>query len=138
MNAENKMTVAELIKTYMEIKSIRKTSQLSGYSKSGVEYILKQNNILLFPRSRKGVENSAFKALDQLDSDDPRRLVRDVSFMHQIYVIDKLSIPQIAEKLGISNTTVITGLKQCQIKRRSKSEALIIFNQNKSGHLENE
>lgn len=119
-----KMSATEVIKIYRDIKSIRKTAKLSGYSKSGVEYILKQNNILLFPRNRKGIENSSFKALDQFAPLSPRRIVRDFVNMHWFYVDKKLSIPQIAEILDISRSTVITGLKQCQIKLRSKKEAL--------------
>lgn len=114
----------EVIKTYKEFKSIRKVAELTGYSKSGVEFILKIENVELFPRSRNGAENSASKSIQNLDPFDPRRLVRNPNVMRVLYVMERLSIPEIAKQLGVSKSTVITGLKQCHIKRRSKSAAL--------------
>lgn len=119
-----KLSIQEIIKIYHEVKSIRKTATLSGYSKSGVEYLLKKNNIKLFSKNRNGDENSSRKAIENLNINDPRKLVRDPIYMFELYVQNKMSIPEIANKLQISNTTVITGLNQCGIKRRSKKEAL--------------
>lgn len=120
-----KATLEEVIKTYHKVKSIRKTAELTGYSKSGIEYLLKSNNISLFPRNRVGDENSASKAILQLDPTDPRRLVRDKVYMENLYLVKKMSIPEIAKHLSISRTTVITGLTQCKIETRTKSQALI-------------
>ena len=114
----------EIIKIYLEVRSIRKTAELTGYSKSGVQYLLFSNKVTTFPRNRAGFENAAHKAIQNLDPDNPRRLVRDPVYMRNLYIDKKMSIPEIAVHLGLSNTTVITGLKQCNIRLRSKKEAL--------------
>jgi hypothetical protein len=119
-----KSTIDEVIRIYFEVKSIRKTAELTGYSKSGVEYLLKSNNIELFPRNRDGKENSSYKALLSLDPQDPRRLVRDPLYMKSLYMDKQMSIPEISEFIGIDSSTVLIGLKQCNIKRRTKSESL--------------
>jgi hypothetical protein len=120
-----KKTIEEVIKIYFEVKSVRKTAELTGYSKSGVEYLLKSNNIILFPRNRSGAENSSRKAILDLDPNDPRRLVRNPDYMRDLYLDKKMSLPEIGRLLGIDSNTVLTGLKQCNIKRRSKKEALL-------------
>jgi hypothetical protein len=119
-----KRSVEEVIKIYLEVKSIRKTAELTGYSKSGVQFLLNTNGVALFPRSRSGVENSSRKAILELDCNDPRRLVRNPDHMRALYIDKKMSIPEIAFHLKISNTTVMTGLEQCNIKLRSIKEAL--------------
>lgn len=120
-----KLSAEEVIKIYLEIKSIRKTANLTGYSKSGVQYLLKTNNISLFPRNRSGKENSSYKAILQLDENDSRRLVRNFKYMKELYVDRKMSLPEIANLLSVSETTVRTGLLQCNIKLRTKKEALL-------------
>jgi hypothetical protein len=119
-----KSSINEVIETYLKVKSIRKTAELTGYSKSGVEYLLKSNNVVLFSRNRSGSENSIRKAILDLDSSDSRRLVRDPVYMRQLYIEKQMSVPEIAEYLKLSNTTVITGLQQCNIELRTISEAL--------------
>ena len=119
-----KSGIEQVIKTYFEVKSIRKTAELTGYSKSGVEYLLKSNNVVLFPRNRGGAENSVRKAIVDLDVNDPRRLVRNPDYMRELYVNKKMSTPEIAALLKISTTTVFTGLQQCNIKLRTKEQAL--------------
>lgn len=119
-----KKSIEEVIKTYLEVKSIRKTAELTGYSKSGVEYLLKTNNVVLFSRSRSGAENSSRKAILDLDANNPRRLVRDPIYMREMYLDKKMSVPEIAKQLDISRTTVITGLQQCNIKLRTKKESI--------------
>ena len=59
-----KLPIQDIARIYLETKSIRKTAQLTGYSKSGIEYLLKKNNIKLFSNSRSGKENSQFKMID--------------------------------------------------------------------------
>jgi len=120
-----KKSIEEVIKTYLEVKSIRKTAELTGYSKSGVQYLLQSNNVELFPRSRGGAENASRKAIEKLDSSDPRRLVRNPDYMKELYLDKKMSLPEIAALLGLDSGTVLTGLKQCHIKRRTKKEALL-------------
>jgi hypothetical protein len=120
-----KSSIEEIIKIYLEVKSIRKTAKLTGYSKSGVEYLLKQNNVILFPNSRGGAENSSRKAILDLEPNDPRRLVRDPDYMRELYIDKKMSAPEIGILLKISATTVFTGLQQCNIKLRTKKEALL-------------
>ena len=119
-----KSTVEKVIQTYLEVKSIRKTAEQTGYSKSGVEYLLKSNNIILFARNRAGNENSIRKAISELDPADPRRLVRDPIYMSSLYFDKKMSVPEIAVHLKLSRTTVLTGLEQCNIKLRTIEEAL--------------
>lgn len=119
-----KKTIEEVIKIYLEVKSIRKTAKLTGYSKSGVQYLLTTNGVTLFSCSRRGAENSSRKAILQLDPNDSRRLVRNVDYMRTLYLDKKMSVPEIANHLKLSNTTVLTGLKQCNIKLRTIEEAL--------------
>lgn len=119
-----KSTIEEVIRVYLEVKSIRKTAELTGYSKSGVQYLLINNGVELFPKSRSGKENSQSKAISNLSKNDPRRLVRDPEYMRELYITKQMSIPEIASLLGLSNSTVITGLKQCNIKRRTIKQAL--------------
>ncbi len=120
-----KSTIEELIRIYQQVKSIRKTAELTGYSKSGVQFLLHQNDIKTFPRSRKGCENSIRKSFEKLDISDPKRLIRNINYMSNLYIDKKMSIPEISKLLNVSNGTVLTGLKQCGIKRRSKNEALM-------------
>jgi hypothetical protein len=120
-----KATIEKVIQTYLKLKSIRKTAELTGYSKSGVEYLLKSNNVARFPNSRGGSENSSRKAILKLDPNDPRRLVRDPDYMRELYIDKKMSLPEIASLLGLDSCTVLTGLKQCNISRRTKKEALL-------------
>ena len=119
-----KSTIEEVIRVYLKVKSIRKTAELTGYSKSGVEYLLNNNGIELFPKSRSGKENSQSKAIYNLRKDDPRRLVRDPEYMRELYIVKQMSTPEIASLLNLSNATVITGLKQCNIKRRTIKQSL--------------
>lgn len=120
-----KSTIDEVIKIYLEVKSIRKTAELTGYSKSGIHYLLISNNIELFSRNRSGRENSSYKAILLLDPSDPRRLVRDPTYMKSLYVDKKMSIPEIAKLMGLRSSTVLTGLKQCNIRRRTKRDSLL-------------
>jgi 5-methylcytosine-specific restriction endonuclease McrA len=120
-----KSTIEKVIQTYLEIKSIRKTAELTGYSKSGVEYLLKANSIALFARNRGGSESSSSKAILELDPSDPRRLIRDPVYMNELYINKKMSLPDIASLLGLDSVTVLTGLKQCGIKRRTKKESTL-------------
>lgn len=119
-----KSTIDEVIKIYLEIKSVRKTAKLTGYSKSGIEYLLKSNNIELFSRNRCGKESSSYKAVMDLPDDDPRKLIRDPEYMRELYINKKMSLPEIGKLLGLNSVTVLTGLKQCNIKRRTKKQAL--------------
>jgi hypothetical protein len=119
-----KTSVEQVIQTYLEVKSIRKTAKLTGYSKSGVDYLLRANNVTRFARCRPGAENSSRKAILELDPNDPRRMVRDAVYMRELYIDKKMSVPEIAVQLGISRTTVLTGLEQCNIELRSIEEAL--------------
>lgn len=119
-----KASIEKVISTYRQVKSVRKTAQLCGYSKSGIEYLLKSNNIQLFPRNRSGAENASRKAIENLDPTHAKRLVRNYDFMYLLYVQKELSLPQIAKVLSVSDTTVLTGLIQCNIKRRTKQESL--------------
>lgn len=119
-----KLSVDEIIKTYHDVKSIRKTAKITGYSKSGIEYLLKSNGIKLYPKTRSGNENSNKKFIETLDQDHPRVLVRNFEFMYEHYINKKMSIPEISKLLHVSKTTVITGLDQCGIQKRSKKEAL--------------
>lgn len=119
-----KSSIDEVIITYLKVQSIRKTAKLTGYSKSGIEYLLKNNNVVLFARSRAGAENSSRKAILELDPNNPRRLVRSPDYMRELYINKKMSVPEIANYLKISSSTVLTGLKQCNIKTRTIEDAL--------------
>ncbi len=119
-----KSSIDEVIRIYLEVKSFRKTAELTGYSKSGVEYILSTNPIGSFCRTRSGRENSSYQALLKLKPDDPRRLVRDPIYMKKLYIDRKMSTTEIAKILGLNTTTIVTGLEQCGIKRRTKAQAL--------------
>jgi hypothetical protein len=119
-----KATVEKVIQTYLEVKSIRKAAELTGYSKSGVQHLLTTNNVALFPRSRGGAENSSRKAILDLDASNPRRLVRNTGYMTDLYIDKKMSVPEIALQLGISTATVFTGLERCGIASRTIEEAL--------------
>jgi hypothetical protein len=119
-----KTSIEKVIETYFEVKSIRKTAKLTGYSKSGVEYLLKSNGVVLYARNRAGAENSSRKAILELEPNDPQRLVRDPNHMKELYLDKKMSLPEIAKLFGISSSTVLTGLKQCGIKTRTKKQAL--------------
>jgi len=114
----------EVIDIYLETKSIRKTAKITGYSKTGVSYVLELHKIKSFPRNRKGKENSIRKSMELLGPNHPRNLVRNKTWMTELYIKQKLSITQIAKSLGVAATTVITGLSQCKIPLRTKSEAL--------------
>lgn len=113
-----------VVETYLAVKSIRETAKLTGYSKSGVDWILKKTNTPKFSNIRKGKENSMSKAIASRPPEDPSQMVRNEQVMRQLYLAEKLSIPEIAKKLGTSNSTVLTGLRSCGIKLRSKSEAI--------------
>lgn len=68
--------------------------------------------------------NPALLELEKLPADHPRRLVRNPEYMQQLYLTERLSIPKIAIKLGLSRSTVVLGLAQCAIPLRNKSESL--------------
>ena len=119
-----KSSLEKVIQTYLKVKSIRKTAELTGYSKSGVEYLLKSNGVALFARNRSGAENASRKAILDLDLNDPRRLIRDPIYMNELYINKKMSLPEIGKLLGVNSNTVLTGLKQCGIKSRTKKQAL--------------
>lgn len=118
-----KATTKEVITIYKETGSIRKTGILTGWSKSSVQTMVSTAGISL-SKSRTGADNSSRKALIKLANDDPRRLVRDRVYMVGLYIHKKMSIPDIAKLLKISNSTVLTGLNQCGISRRSLSTSL--------------
>ncbi len=120
-----KATIEEVIKTYKNVKSIRKTAKLTGYSKSGVGYLLKSHNVEMFPRIRCGAESSSRKFIESLDDENPRKLVRNYDYMFNLYVTQKMSLPEISRLLKVDEKTVLTGLKQCGIKRRTIKEALL-------------
>lgn len=111
----------EVRRTYLEVKSIRKTADVCGISKSGVMYILEALGVPRFPRNRSGRENSSYKAIPPGSN---RAMVRDPVVMRRLYEDERKSIPEIAEELGLSQATVFTGLAQCGIPLRSKSEAI--------------
>lgn len=113
-----------VVKTYQQTKSIRKAAAITGYSKTGIDYILKELGIPRFPRIRFGNESSSRKAIEGLPENDPRRQVRNKKLMTDMYIEQKLSLPKIAMLLGVTESTVRTGLKQCAIKLRTKSQAL--------------
>jgi 5-methylcytosine-specific restriction endonuclease McrA len=113
-----------VVETYLAVKSIRKTAQMTGYSKTGVEWILKKTDTPRFERSRSGKENSLSKAIASRPDQDPSQMVRNQEVMQRLYLEEKLSVPAIANQLGTSRTTVLTGLRTCGIQLRSKSEAL--------------
>lgn len=113
---------ANVRSTYRRTKSIRATATETGISKRGVEYVLRKLNISRYPQNRCGVESSSQKAIRP---HSPSDLVRNESLMYALYVEERRSIPEIAEIVGVSRTTVITGLRQCKISTRSKSEALL-------------
>ena len=119
-----KTTRQIVIDTYLKVKSIRKTAALTGYSKSGVSHILNTSGIPHFPRNRPGPENSQRKAISNRDTSDPSQLIRNPAYMHQLYVVQKLSTTEIGKLLDLTPGTILTGLEQCGIQPRSKSEAL--------------
>ena len=109
---------------YLREKSIRKTATVLGtITKSGVGYALGVSGVVLFPRSRKGGENSNRKAIAARPWSAGAK-VRDPVLMRRLYVAKRLSLPKIGRLLGVSNTTVLTGLRQCGISPRTKSEAI--------------
>lgn len=114
----------KVISAYSKTKSIRGAAAVTGVSKSGVGYILKKSKVKLFPRTRKGDESSSRKSIPT-NPRDPRRLIRTKEYMEDLYANKKMSIPEIAKYIGISRTTVITGLNQCGIQLRTKSESLL-------------
>jgi hypothetical protein len=106
-------------KTYLSTKSIRRTAELVGLSKTGTEYALRRMGVQKFPRNRSGTESSSSKALPK---EGPRRQVRDPALMREMYLKKKMSIPDIASSLHISRSTVRTGLLQCGIKLRTRKQ----------------
>lgn len=113
-----------VVDTYLAVKSIRQTAQLTGYSKSGVDWILKKTNTPMFLRSRSGQENSQSKAIMTRPEDDVSRLLRNEEFMRDLYETQRLSVPEIAIKLGVVNSTVLNQLRSHKIELRDKSAAL--------------
>lgn len=85
---------------------------------------MKSHSIERFSRIRSGSESSSSKAIVSLDDDNPRKLVRNYDYMFNLYVTKKMSLPEIGRLLGVDATTVLTGLGQCGINRRTKQEAL--------------
>lgn len=112
---------ARIKETYLRLKSVRKTAAALRIGKTGVEYALHQMDVPMFPRNRTGDENSQRQ---NIDPDSPSGLVRNPSLMIGLYEVEHMSIPDIARAIGASRTAVITGLAQCGIVLRSKSDAL--------------
>jgi len=110
----------EVVAAYRRLKSVRRVAGATRISKTGVAYILNASGEPLFGRARNGAENSCRKSIV---AGSPRALVRDFNVMHRLYEVERLSIPAVARALGVSRTTVITGLRQCGIQMRTKSEA---------------
>ena len=108
-----------VIKTYLKIKSIRKTAIEIGLSKTGVDYILNQMHIQKYSRNRFGGENSTRKALK-----GKSLKIRDKKIMRKLYIKDKLSTTEIARKFKTSPSTINRCLIQCGIKMRTPSQAL--------------
>lgn len=107
---------------YARTRSIRGAAAEVGLSKNGVAHALQVMRVPRLARNRCGVDNSSRKAINP---DSPNGLVRNESLMYALYQDQRRSIPEIAKMIGVSRTTVLTGLQQCGISRRSKSEALL-------------
>jgi hypothetical protein len=115
----------EVERVYLLVKSIRKTADIVGISKTGVGYILGQRKTKMYSASRSGQENSSHNVINQLDPMNPRKQVRNPILMHQLYTIEGKSTTEIASYLGLSVRTVLTGLVQCKITVRTPSEGLL-------------
>ena len=113
-----------VIEKYKILKSMRKVADELCISKSGVEHILKRVGVDRFPQGRSGNENSIRKAIGDSSDSNPSKQVRSASLMYELYVDKNLSTTEIGAKLGLSPSTVLTGLAQCGIKPRSISAAL--------------
>lgn len=111
-----------VLKTYYELGSYRKASQVLGMSKTGVEYIVKKIGNPL-PQHRNGDQNSIRKSIAN-NPDSPSSKIRNPILMRDLYLNQKLSCKEIGERLGIDPSRVKIGLKQCGIKQRTLSEEL--------------
>lgn len=108
-------------RTYLRLKSIRRTASIIGMSKTGVEYILKSLEVPRYSRSRSGSENSSRKTMKP---GTVSAKIRDHVFMRKMYIEDDMSTTQIGKQIGCTASTVRTGLIQCGIQLRSISESL--------------
>lgn len=77
-----------VVNVYKTCRSIRKTANLTGYSKTGVEYILKTTGTKMFSRARSGDENASRKSMSETS-----RAVRD-SILMENYIPIKSFLPQ--------------------------------------------